>query len=155
MYLRCLTGNRPRQWLQWLSWVEYCYNTSFQSSIRTSPFQVVYGRAVPSFHTFTPGEVRTPAVQAQLQERDEFLLEICERLEQAQQQYKNFYDRKNREVSFNVGQWVWRRLIHHPLNLLDVKGRSKLGPKFYGLFLIRENQRCHIQIKATEWCQAT
>lgn len=29
MYLRCLTGDRPRQWMCWLSWAEYCYNTSF------------------------------------------------------------------------------------------------------------------------------
>jgi hypothetical protein len=33
MYLRCLISDRPRQWLQWLPWVEYCYNTSFHSSI--------------------------------------------------------------------------------------------------------------------------
>jgi hypothetical protein len=82
--------------------------------------------------------VRAPAVQAQLQDRDEFLLEIRERLEQAQQQYKNFYDRKHWEVSFKVGQWVCLRLIHHPLASLDVKGRSKLGPKFYDPFLILE-----------------
>lgn len=33
MYLRCLTGDRPRQWLHWLPWSEYCYNTSFHSSL--------------------------------------------------------------------------------------------------------------------------
>jgi hypothetical protein len=33
MYLRCLISDRLRQWLQWLPWVEYCYNTSFHSSI--------------------------------------------------------------------------------------------------------------------------
>ena len=48
MYLRCLTGDRPRQWLRWLSWVEYYYNTSFQSSLKETPFKVVYGRDPPS-----------------------------------------------------------------------------------------------------------
>jgi hypothetical protein len=38
MYLRCLASDRPRQWLQWLSWAEYCYNTAYQSSLHTSPF---------------------------------------------------------------------------------------------------------------------
>jgi transposase InsO family protein len=38
MYLRCLASDRPQHWLRWLSWAEYCYNTLFQSSIRTSPF---------------------------------------------------------------------------------------------------------------------
>jgi hypothetical protein len=29
MYLRCHTDDRPRHWLIWLPWVEFCYNTSF------------------------------------------------------------------------------------------------------------------------------
>ena len=27
MYLRCATGDRPRAWVDWLAWAEYCYNT--------------------------------------------------------------------------------------------------------------------------------
>jgi hypothetical protein len=27
MYLRCLTRDRPRQWLQWLPWAKFCYNS--------------------------------------------------------------------------------------------------------------------------------
>jgi hypothetical protein len=50
----------------------------------------------------------------------------------------NYYDRKHQEVTFAVGQLVWLRLLHRPLASLDVKGRSKLGPKFYGSFLILE-----------------
>jgi hypothetical protein len=33
MYLRCFTGDRPRQWLRWLPWTEYVYNTAYQSSL--------------------------------------------------------------------------------------------------------------------------
>jgi len=44
MYLRCLTGDRPRQWLRWLPWAEYIYNTAFQSALKTTPFHLVYGR---------------------------------------------------------------------------------------------------------------
>jgi hypothetical protein len=47
MYLRCLTGDQPRQWLQWLPWAEFCYNSAYQSSLRTSPFRVVFGRDPP------------------------------------------------------------------------------------------------------------
>lgn len=28
VYLRCLSGDRPRSWFRWLPWAEYCYNTS-------------------------------------------------------------------------------------------------------------------------------
>jgi hypothetical protein len=43
MYLHCLTGDRPRQWLEWLPWAEFCYNSSYQQSLKTSPFQLVIG----------------------------------------------------------------------------------------------------------------
>jgi hypothetical protein len=42
MYLRCLTGDRPRSWLQWLPWAEFCYN-SYHTALKCSPFKVVYG----------------------------------------------------------------------------------------------------------------
>ena len=29
MYLWCLTCDRPQQWLRWLPWAEYVYNTAF------------------------------------------------------------------------------------------------------------------------------
>jgi hypothetical protein len=45
------------------------------------PFQVVYGWEPPSLCLFTPGEVRIPTVQAQLQQRDEFVVEVHEWLE--------------------------------------------------------------------------
>jgi hypothetical protein len=47
MYLRCFTGDRPRQWLRWLPWAEYTYNTAYQSSLRDTLFRVVYGRDPP------------------------------------------------------------------------------------------------------------
>jgi hypothetical protein len=63
MYLRCLTKDWPRQWLQRLPWVEYCYNTSFHSSLLSTPFKVVYGREPPSLRAYTPGEARLPAIR--------------------------------------------------------------------------------------------
>jgi len=55
MYLRCATGDRPRAWVDWLAWVEYCYNTSFHTALRASPFEVVYGRPPPALLPHTAG----------------------------------------------------------------------------------------------------
>jgi hypothetical protein len=121
-----------------LPWIEYCYNTSFQSSLRTSPFRVVYGRDPPTVRSYSLGEARLPAVDAQLQDRDEFLAEVREWLEQAQQQHKAFYNRKHRQLDFVVGEWAWLRLLHSPIVSLDVKGRGKLGPKFFRPFQVTE-----------------
>jgi hypothetical protein len=44
MYLHCLVGDRPKMWLQWLPWVEFCYNSSYQTTLKCSTFKVMYGR---------------------------------------------------------------------------------------------------------------
>ncbi|KAA0037156.1 hypothetical protein IC582_013488 [Cucumis melo] len=46
-YLRCFCGERPREWVKWIHWVKYWYNTTYQRSLGVSPFQAVYGRTPP------------------------------------------------------------------------------------------------------------
>ena len=83
MYLRCFTGDRPRQWVRWLPWAEYVYNTAYQTSLRDTPFRVVYGRDPPTIRSYEPGETRVPAVARKMADREEFLADVCYRLEQA------------------------------------------------------------------------
>lgn len=73
MYLRCITGDRPRAWLDWLPWVEYCYNTAYHSALRTTPFQVVYGRPPPPLVPYVAGLAHTDTVDVLLQDRDAFM----------------------------------------------------------------------------------
>jgi hypothetical protein len=42
-YLRCFTQDRPKQWLLWLPWAEFWYNTTWHSSIKMTPYEAVYG----------------------------------------------------------------------------------------------------------------
>jgi hypothetical protein len=95
MYLRCVTGDRPRVWVDWLSWAEYCYNTSFHTALRTTPFEVVYDRPLPPILPYKPGTAQTEAAAALLHSRDEILAEVRQRL-----------------LEFTVGDWVWMRLLH-------------------------------------------
>ena len=44
MCLRCFTSSRPKAWLKWLSWAEFCYNTSWHFVIKNIVFKVVYSR---------------------------------------------------------------------------------------------------------------
>jgi hypothetical protein len=103
MYLRCLTGDRPREWLRWLPWAEFLFNTAYQSSLRDTPFRVVYGRDPPSIRSYEPGDTRVPAVAKTMEERAEFLADVRYRLEQAQEYQKKHYDRAHRPVNYQVG----------------------------------------------------
>jgi hypothetical protein len=68
MYLRCFTGDRPRQWLRWLPWAEYIYNTAYQSSLHEMPFRVVYDRDPPTIRSYEPGDTRVAAVAQEMEE---------------------------------------------------------------------------------------
>jgi hypothetical protein len=110
VYLCCLAGDRPRSWLRWLPWVEFCYNTSFQTALQTTPFRVVFGRDPPTLMSYQPGAARVVAVDRQLLHRDEFLAEVREHLLQARDFMKTSYDKAHRALEFEVGEWAWLRL---------------------------------------------
>jgi hypothetical protein len=80
MYLRCITGDRPRAWVDWLPWAEFCYNSSYHSALKSTPFQVVYGRTPPSIPPYRVGSSQTDTVDTMLADRDDFLNEVQARL---------------------------------------------------------------------------
>jgi hypothetical protein len=136
MYLRCFTGDRPQQWLRWLPWAEYIYNTAYQSMLRDTPFRVVYGRDPPSIRSYEHDETRVATVTKNMAERDEFLADIRLCLEQAQAVYKRHYDMHHRDVRYEVGDWVWLRLRQQAASSLHMPTSGKLKPRFYGSYRI-------------------
>jgi hypothetical protein len=138
IYLRCLVGDRPRSWLRWLPWAGFCYNTSLQSALKMTPFEVVYGRPPPTLIPFQSGSTRVAAVDRQLRDRDTFIAEIRERLLQAQGIMKHQHDQNRRQVEFQVGGWIWLRLNHRVAVGIRSPGQTKLGPKYFGPYAVLE-----------------
>jgi len=138
MYLRCFTGDRPRQWLRWLPWAEFVYNTAYQSSLRDTPFRIVYGRDPPSIRSYEAGETRVAAVAKSMAEREEFLQDVRYRLEQAQKVQKRHYDKLHRAVSYKLGDWVLLRLRHRSIASLDTAASGKLKPRYFGPYRVSE-----------------
>lgn len=55
-YLRAITSSRPRQWTRWISLAEWWYNSTYNSAIKMSLFEALYGikprkLCIPSAHT--------------------------------------------------------------------------------------------------------
>jgi hypothetical protein len=138
MYLRCLVGDRPREWLRWLPWAEYLFNTAYQTSLKDTPFRIVYGRDPPSIRSYEPGDTRVPAVAKTMEERAAFLADIRYRLEQAQAYQKRFYDRTHREVTYQVGDWALLRLRQRAASSLPQAVGGKLKPRFFGPYRVVE-----------------
>jgi hypothetical protein len=62
VYLCCLADDQPCNWLRWLPWAEYYYNTSFQTALRATPFKVVYGRDPLTLLSYEGGQSKVPTV---------------------------------------------------------------------------------------------
>ena len=72
-YLRAFTQDKPHSWSTFLGWAEFCYNTSYHSSLRMTPFQALYGRLPPTIPSYSKGSTLIQALEDLLFERDELL----------------------------------------------------------------------------------
>ena len=69
-YLRCMTSERPRDWVNWLSLAKWWYNTSYHSAIRTIPYAVVYGQPAPTHLPYLLGVSKVEVVDRTLRTRE-------------------------------------------------------------------------------------
>ena len=70
-YLRCMCGDKPKEWVKWLPLAEFWYNTNFHSAIQTTPYEVVYCQTPPIHIPYVAGESKVENVDRTLQSREE------------------------------------------------------------------------------------
>lgn len=136
IYLRCFASDQPKTWSNWISWAEYWYNTTYHVSIGKTPFEVVYGRQPPSILRFLTNETKVAAVAMELSERDEALNQLKLHLSRAQDQMASYVNKKRRDLSFVVGEWVFLKLRPHRQHSVVKRINQKLSARFYGPFKI-------------------
>ena len=62
-YLRCLAGDKPTKWIQWLSLAEWWYNTTFHISTGVTPYEALYGQKPPNLLHYTSGGTSVAAIE--------------------------------------------------------------------------------------------
>jgi ribonuclease HI len=133
--LRACVLTYGKDWEDSLPYAEFSYNNSYQTSLKMSPFEALYGR-----------KCRTPLMWSEvgdrIVERPDFIeaaedkvAEIRANLKAAQSRKKSYADKRRRELSFEVGDHVY-------LKVSPIRGtrrfqvRGKLAPRFIGPFPI-------------------
>jgi hypothetical protein len=92
-YLQCFTGDKPKEWVRWLPWAEWWYNTTYHSATKMTPFEVVYGRPPLILPTYTTGSSVVDQVDRVLKDRTKLLQLLKDNLTVAQSRMKHQADK--------------------------------------------------------------
>ncbi|KAF5468680.1 hypothetical protein F2P56_012817 [Juglans regia] len=127
---------QPRFWFDWLTLVEWWYNSTPPTSTKLTPFEVVYGRPPTKLQAYIPGLTTNQAVDEVLRTRDQILSTLKSNLAAAQERMKCQADKKRTEREFAIGDWVYLRLQPYRQQSLMVRRNLKLSPHFFRPFQI-------------------
>lgn len=131
-YLMCMCGDCPKQWGTWLSLAEWWYNSSYHSSIKTTPYYAVYGWHPPDHNFMNLGSSTVAAVENWARARASILRMLKENLHQTQHRMKFYANKLRTESEFEEGDWVYLRLQPYRQSSLALQRNMKLSPRFYG-----------------------
>jgi hypothetical protein len=128
-----------RSWDKSLPYTKFSYNNSYQESLKVAPFKMLYGRRcrTPLFWNET-GERKVFGPNI-LQEAKKQVCMVRENLRVAQSRQKSYTDHRRRELSFEVGDFVYLK-VSPMRGLRRFKVRGKLAPRFIRPFKILEKR---------------
>jgi hypothetical protein len=138
--LRACALQYGRSWEKSLPDAEFSYNNNYQKSLKIAPFEMLYRRRrcrTPLFWNET-GERKVFGPDI-LQEAEKQVCMVRENLRVTQSRQKSYIDHRRREISFEVGDFVYLK-VSPMRGLRHSKVLGKLAPRFIGQFKILEKR---------------
>jgi hypothetical protein len=137
--LRAGALKHGRSWDKSLPYAEFSYNNSYQASLKIAPFEALYGRKCrTSLYRNQTGESQVFGPEI-LQEEEKEGQIVRENLKTAQSRQKSNDDNKRRELTFEVGDFVYLK-VSPMRGMKRFKVKGKLSPRYIGPFKIMERK---------------
>ena len=124
-------------WDRHISLVEFVYNNSFQLSIGMAPYKDLYGRKCSTSLFWTKLSEKKVIGLDLIQENEEKVKIIRERLKVATDRQKSYADMKRKDIRYEIGEKVflkvspWKKVMRFGKN-------GKLSPRFIGPYEVIE-----------------
>eukprot|EP00253_Pinus_taeda_P012907 PITA_12907 len=135
--LRMYVMDQQSHWEKYLSLIEFAYNNNYQSSIRMPPFEALHGRPCRTLLSWDMLEDRMIVGPELIQEMEEQVKQIRQRLKEAQDRQKSYVDAHRTDRKYEVGDQVFVRIKPNKSAIRFKKG-TKLSPRFIGPFKFME-----------------
>jgi hypothetical protein len=137
--LRACARQYGRSWDKSLPYAEFSYNNSYQESLKMALFEMLYGRRCRTPLFWSEAGERKVFGPDILQEAEKQVCMVRVNLRVLQSRQKSYSDHRRRELSFEVGDFVYLKVM--PMRGLHrFKVRYKLAPRFIGPFKILEKR---------------
>jgi hypothetical protein len=108
--LRACALQYKRSWDKSLSYVEFSYNNSYQESLKMAPFEMLCGRRCQTRLFWSEAGERKVFGPDILQEAKKHVRMVRENLRVAQSRQMSYTDLRRRELSFEVGDFVYLKV---------------------------------------------
>jgi hypothetical protein len=95
------------KWEDCLPFAKFSYNNSYEASLQMAPFDTLYGRKCRTplnWPETGDNKILEPNI---LQEAKEKVCMIRENFNAAQSRQKSYFDKRRRELTFQIGDFVY------------------------------------------------
>ena len=129
--LKSCVINYEGSWDRHIPLVEFVYNNSFQSSIGMEPYEALYGRKCRTPLCWTELSEKKVIGPDLVQETEENVKMIRERLKVVADRKKSYVDLKRKDIQYEIGEKVFLKVSPWK-KVMRFGKKGKLSPKFIG-----------------------